>query len=106
MRSGCHAKTQLGRLCPCPHRLSRFPARAPAGGGKGRWVRSSGCSFMKCGMMLFYSTLQAIKHLFIKEPSPMKRRSMINMSEEEIRSFLEEQRTLQVATIDHDGYPH
>jgi PPOX class probable F420-dependent enzyme len=28
------------------------------------------------------------------------------MSEEEIRAFLEEQRTLQVATIDHDGWPH
>lgn len=36
----------------------------------------------------------------------MKRRNMIAMTDEEIREFLEEQRTLQVATIDHDGYPH
>jgi PPOX class probable F420-dependent enzyme len=28
------------------------------------------------------------------------------MNEEEIRAFLEEQRILQVATIDHDGWPH
>jgi len=28
------------------------------------------------------------------------------MSDEEIRVFLEEQRILQVATIDHDGWPH
>jgi len=28
------------------------------------------------------------------------------MNDEEIRVFLEEQRTLQVATIDHDGFPH
>jgi PPOX class probable F420-dependent enzyme len=31
---------------------------------------------------------------------------MIRMNDEEIRAFLEEQRTLQVATIDHDGWPH
>ena len=36
----------------------------------------------------------------------MKRRDQIRMSDEEIRAFLEEQRTLQVATIDHDGWPH
>ncbi len=36
----------------------------------------------------------------------MNRRGMIRMSDEEIRAFLEEQRTLQVATIDHDGWPH
>jgi PPOX class probable F420-dependent enzyme len=36
----------------------------------------------------------------------MKRRNAIRMTDEEIRAFLEEQRTLQVATIDHDGYPH
>jgi PPOX class probable F420-dependent enzyme len=36
----------------------------------------------------------------------MSRRNLIHMNEEEIRSFLEEQRTLQVATIDHDGWPH
>jgi PPOX class probable F420-dependent enzyme len=28
------------------------------------------------------------------------------MSDEEIRSFLDEQYTLEVATIDHDGWPH
>jgi PPOX class probable F420-dependent enzyme len=28
------------------------------------------------------------------------------MNDEEIRAFLEEQRILQVATIDHDGWPH
>ena len=28
------------------------------------------------------------------------------MNDEEIHAFLEEQRTLQVATIDHDGWPH
>src|SRR5438309_10226887 len=36
----------------------------------------------------------------------MKRRNLIRMSNEEIRAFLEEQRILQVATIDHDGWPH
>ena len=36
----------------------------------------------------------------------MSRRDQIRMTDEEIRTFLEEQRTLQVATIDHDGYPH
>lgn len=36
----------------------------------------------------------------------MSRRDQIRMSDEEIRAFLEEQRTLQVATIDHDGWPH
>jgi PPOX class probable F420-dependent enzyme len=36
----------------------------------------------------------------------MSRRDQIRMSDEEIRSFLLEQRTLQVATIDHDGWPH
>src|SRR2546422_10969099 len=36
----------------------------------------------------------------------MSRRDQIRMTDEEIRAFLEEQRTLQVATIDHDGYPH
>ena len=36
----------------------------------------------------------------------MNRRDSIRMSDEEIRAFLEEQRILQVATIDHDGWPH
>src|SRR5579859_7162440 len=36
----------------------------------------------------------------------MNRRDQIRMNDEEIRAFLEEQRTLQVATIDHDGFPH
>ena len=36
----------------------------------------------------------------------MSRRDLIRMTGEEIRAFLEEQRTLQVATIDHDGWPH
>lgn len=36
----------------------------------------------------------------------MSRRDLIRMNGEEIRAFLEEQRTLQVATIDHDGWPH
>src|SRR5260370_42698591 len=36
----------------------------------------------------------------------MNRRDQIRMNDEEIRAFLEEQRTLQVATIDHDGWPH
>lgn len=36
----------------------------------------------------------------------MSRRDLIRMSDEEIQAFLEEQRTLQVATIDHDGWPH
>lgn len=36
----------------------------------------------------------------------MSRRNLIRMNDEEIRAFLEEQRTLQVATIDHDGFPH
>ena len=36
----------------------------------------------------------------------MNRRGQIRMSDEEIRAFLEEQRVLQVATVDHDGWPH
>ncbi len=36
----------------------------------------------------------------------MSRRDQIRMSEEEIRALLEAQRTVQVATIDHDGWPH
>jgi PPOX class probable F420-dependent enzyme len=36
----------------------------------------------------------------------MNRRELIRMSDEEIRTFLRDQRTLQVATIDHDGWPH
>ncbi|HLI07925.1 MAG TPA: PPOX class F420-dependent oxidoreductase [Ktedonobacteraceae bacterium] len=36
----------------------------------------------------------------------MSRRDLIRMNDDEIRAFLEEQRTLQVATIDHDGWPH
>src|SRR5437868_4272226 len=36
----------------------------------------------------------------------MNRRDLIRMSDEEIRAFLEEQRILEVATIDHDGWPH
>ena len=36
----------------------------------------------------------------------MSRRDLIRMNHEEIRTFLREQRTLQVATIDHDGWPH
>lgn len=36
----------------------------------------------------------------------MNRRKLIAMSDEEIQAFLQEQRTLQVATIGRDGYPH
>jgi PPOX class probable F420-dependent enzyme len=36
----------------------------------------------------------------------MNRRQLITMTDAEIQAFLHEQRTLQVATIDHDGYPH
>jgi len=36
----------------------------------------------------------------------MNSRDLIRMNDEEIRAFLEEQRILQVATIDHDGWPH
>jgi PPOX class probable F420-dependent enzyme len=36
----------------------------------------------------------------------MSRRDLIRMNDEEIHAFLQEQRTLQVATIDHDGWPH
>ena len=36
----------------------------------------------------------------------MSRRDQIRMNDEEICAFLEEQRILQVATIDHDGWPH
>lgn len=36
----------------------------------------------------------------------MNRRDLIRMNDEEIRAFLEEQRIVQVATIDHDGWPH
>ncbi len=36
----------------------------------------------------------------------MNRHDQIRMTDEEIRAFLEEGRTLQVATIDRDGAPH
>ena len=36
----------------------------------------------------------------------MNRRDRIRMNDEEIRVFLEEQRTVQIATNDHDGWPH
>ena len=36
----------------------------------------------------------------------MSRRDMIRLSVEEIRALLEEQRIVQIATIDHDGWPH
>src|SRR6266699_1115383 len=36
----------------------------------------------------------------------MNRRNLIRMNDEEIHAFLEEQRTIQIATIDHDGWPH
>src|SRR6516225_4638597 len=36
----------------------------------------------------------------------MNRRDHIHMSDDEIRAFLGDQRTLQIATIDHDGWPH
>src|SRR5258707_14419616 len=36
----------------------------------------------------------------------MKRRDLIRMPDEEVRAFLEEGRTLQVATIGRDGFPH
>jgi len=36
----------------------------------------------------------------------MNRRDLIRMSDEEIHSFLAEQRIVQIATIDHDGWPH
>jgi|SRR6266478_879865 len=36
----------------------------------------------------------------------MNRRDLIRMNDEEIRAFLEEQRIVQVASIDHDGWPH
>jgi PPOX class probable F420-dependent enzyme len=34
------------------------------------------------------------------------KRDRIKMTAEEIETYLEEQRTLQVASIDHDGWPH
>lgn len=36
----------------------------------------------------------------------MNRRHMIQMSDDEVRTFLGEQRTLEVATIGRDEYPH
>lgn len=36
----------------------------------------------------------------------MSRRNLIRMNDEEIRAFLEQQHTVQIATIDHDGWPH
>ena len=36
----------------------------------------------------------------------MNRRDLIRMNDEEIRAFLEEQRIVQLASIDHDGWPH
>jgi PPOX class probable F420-dependent enzyme len=36
----------------------------------------------------------------------MHRRNQITMTNEEVNAFLAEGRILQVATLDHDGYPH
>lgn len=36
----------------------------------------------------------------------MNRRKLIAMNDTEIQAFLQAERTLQVATIGHDGYPH
>ncbi|GAC1399280.1 MAG: PPOX class F420-dependent oxidoreductase [Ktedonobacteraceae bacterium] len=36
----------------------------------------------------------------------MNRRDLIRMNDEEIRAFLEGQRIVQIATNDHDGWPH
>ena len=36
----------------------------------------------------------------------MSRRDLIRMNDKEIHTFLQEERTLQIATIDHDGWPH
>lgn len=36
----------------------------------------------------------------------MSRRELIVMTDEEIQAFLQTERTLQVATIGRDGYPH
>ena len=36
----------------------------------------------------------------------MSRRDLVRMNVEEIRTFLQEQRLVQIATIDHDGWPH
>ena len=36
----------------------------------------------------------------------MSRRDLIRMNDEEIHAFLQEQRLVQIATIDHDGWPH
>lgn len=36
----------------------------------------------------------------------MNRRNLIRMTDGEIRAFLEEERILQVATLDHDGFAH
>ncbi len=36
----------------------------------------------------------------------MSRRDLIRMSEEELAAFLDEQRTVVVATIGRDGWPH
>lgn len=36
----------------------------------------------------------------------MSRRDLIRMNNKEITAFLQEKHTLQLATIDHDGWPH
>jgi PPOX class probable F420-dependent enzyme len=36
----------------------------------------------------------------------MKRRKLIQMTGDEVQDFLQQERTLQVATIGRDGYPH
>jgi PPOX class probable F420-dependent enzyme len=36
----------------------------------------------------------------------MSRRDEIRMNDKEIHIFLQEQRLVQIATIDHDGWPH
>jgi PPOX class probable F420-dependent enzyme len=36
----------------------------------------------------------------------MNRRDLIRMNDGEIQAFLQEQRLVQIATIDHDGWPH
>jgi PPOX class probable F420-dependent enzyme len=40
------------------------------------------------------------------EPDPVSRRDQIRMTDSEVRAFLDQQRTLQVASINPDGTPH
>src|SRR5260370_37172710 len=56
--------------------------------------------------IVFYVVVLPPGSYLMRKEKRMSRRKLITMTDEEIQAFLQEERTLQVATIDHAGYPH